>query len=34
MPWKGDIVVIRKGIFNELVNIRANDADFAVKKQD
>jgi len=35
MPWKGDIVVMRKGISDELVNIRANDAslaDFAVKK--
>jgi len=35
MPWKGDIVVMRKGISHELVNIRANDAslaDFVVKK--
>ena len=35
MPWKGDIVVMRKGISDEVVNIRANDAslaDFAVKK--
>ena len=35
MPWKGDIVVMRKGVIHELVNIRAKDAtlaDFAVKK--
>ena len=35
MPWKGDIVVMRKGISHELVNICASDAslaDFAVKR--
>ncbi|KAF8809197.1 kinase-like protein [Phlegmacium glaucopus] len=36
MPWKGDIVVMRKGISRELVNICAKDAslaDFAVKNE-
>ena len=35
MPWKGDIVVMRKGISHEFVNIFPKDvslADFAVEK--
>ena len=35
MLWKGNIVLMRKGISHELVNIHTSDAslaDFAVKK--